>query len=217
MVAEPLLELFDEEMRPPGIFEGDGYTMVFRPPADGNVEGLIEKLRAYDGYCEWKYYEHDGPELREQLRAAGLEPDDEETVVVAEADTIPPLAADVDVRLATDDFTELAHRVFGGRRRELEPQSVAVVAYVDGQPVSGGRIDFEEGRSFAGMFGGVTLPEFRGRGLYRATVARRAELARERGYRWLFVDALPTSRPILESVGFVRLTATTPFTFPEAR
>ena len=60
---------------------------------------------------------------------------------------------------------------------------MAVVACVDGQPVSGGRVDFDPGVDFAGLFGGVTLPEFRGRGLYRATVAKRAELARERGYR----------------------------------
>ena len=60
---------------------------------------------------------------------------------------------------------------------------------------------------------GVTLPEFRGRGLYRATVAKRAELARARGYRWLYSDALPTSRPILERVGFVKLTTTRPFVF----
>jgi GNAT superfamily N-acetyltransferase len=212
-----ILDLFDKQMRPRGIFEGDGYTMVFRPPDDGDVEGLIEKLNSYDGYREWKYYEHDGPELRERLVAAGLVPDAEETVVVAEAASLDPAPADVDLRLATDDFLDLAHGVFGGRRRELEPQSVAVVAYVDGKPVSGGRIDFGENTDFAGMFGGVTLPEYRGRGLYRATVAKRAELARERGYRLLFVDALPTSRPILERLGFVRLTATTPFTPPEAR
>ena len=87
---------------------------------------------------------------------------------------------------------------------------------VDGQPVSGGRVDFEDGVEFAGLFGGITLPEYRGRGLYRATVARRAELARERGYRWLYSDALPTSRPILERLGFVPLTTTTPFVFPSA-
>ena len=57
----------------------------------------------------------------------------------------------------------------------------------------------------------ITLPEYRGRGLYRATVAKRAELARERGYRWLYSDALPTSRPILERLGFVAITTTTPF------
>jgi GNAT superfamily N-acetyltransferase len=62
----------------------------------------------------------------------------------------------------------------------------------------------------------VTLPEYRGRGLYRATVARRAELAREAGYRWLYVDALPTSRPILERLGFVTLTTTTPYVIPRA-
>ena len=50
MDTSKILELFDEQMRPPGVFEGDGYTMVFRPPADGDVEGLIEKLRSYDGY-----------------------------------------------------------------------------------------------------------------------------------------------------------------------
>ena len=63
----------------------------------------------------------------------------------------------------------------------------------------------------AGMFGGVTLPEYRGRGLYRATVARRAQIAHEAGYRWLYVDALPTSRPILERLGFVAVTTTTPY------
>jgi low temperature requirement protein LtrA len=62
-----------------------------------------------------------------------------------------------------------------------------------------------------GLYGGATLPEYRGRGLYRATVAKRAALARERGYRYLQVDALPTSRPILERTGFVQLTTTTPY------
>jgi hypothetical protein len=52
--------------------------------------------------------------------------------------------------------------------------------------------------------------------LYRATVAKRAELARERGYRWLYSDALPTSRPILERLGFVAITTTTPFMLPSA-
>jgi GNAT superfamily N-acetyltransferase len=211
-----ILALFDEQMRPPGIFAGQGYTMVFRPPDDGDVEALVDELCRKPGYVEWKYYEHDGLKLRERLLAAGLEPDEEETVVVAEAESIAPPPPDVDLRDDPEAFVELAARVFG-RRRELDPGSVAVVAFVDGEPVSGGRIDFSGQEVFAGLFGGVTLQEFRGRGLYRATVARRAELARERGYRWLYVDALETSRPILERLGFVRLTTTTPFTPPAAR
>jgi GNAT superfamily N-acetyltransferase len=214
-----LLALFDEQMRrraaPDCLFAGDGWSAVLWRPDDGNVEPLVARMRELTGHVEWKYYSHDGPELRERLIAAGLEPDDEETVVVAEAASIPTPPRGVELRLATDEFDDLAARVFG-RRHPLPRRAVAVVAVVDGQPVSGGRVDFEDGVEFAGLFGGITLPEFRGRGLYRATVAKRAELARERGYRWLYSDALPTSRPILERLGFVRLTTTTPFTFPSA-
>jgi GNAT superfamily N-acetyltransferase len=172
-------------------------------------------MRELPGHVEWNYYSHDGPELRERLLAAGLEPEDEETVVVAEAASIPPPPSDVELRLATDEFDELAARIFG-KRYGLPDRAVGVVVVVDGQPVSGGRVDFEDGVEFAGLFGGVTLPDYRGRGLYSATVAKRAELARERGYRWLYSDALPTSRPILERLGFVPITTTTPFVIPAA-
>jgi GNAT superfamily N-acetyltransferase len=217
-----ILAEFDRQMRrtnqPDGcMYVGDGWSAVLRPPADGDVEPLVARMREVPGWVEWKYYSHDGPELRERLLAAGLEPEDEETVVVAEAVSIPPPPADVELREESDVFLELAERVFGrGQGSALGDSSIAVVAYVDGEPVSGGRVDLEDGVEFAGLFGGVTLPEFRGRGLYRATVAKRAELARERGYRWLYVDALPTSRPILERNGFVAMTTTTPFVIPRA-
>jgi GNAT superfamily N-acetyltransferase len=217
-----LLALFDEQMRrapagPDGMLVGDGWSAVLWPPADGDVEPLIARMREIPGWVEWKYYSHDGPELRERLLAAGLEPEDEETVVVAEAASIPPPPAGIELCEDADVFVELARRVFGrDHGTGLPEHAVPVVAYVAGRPVSGGRVDLDPGVEFAGLFGGVTLPEFRGRGLYRATVARRAELARERGYRWLYVDALPTSRPILERLGFVRLTTTTPFVSPRA-
>ena len=214
-----ILASFDEQMRrkaaPDNLYVGSGWSAVLWRPDDGEVEPLVARMRDVPGHVEWKYYSHDGPELRERLLAAGLEPEDEETVVVAEAASIAPPSDDIDLSLATDAFDELAARVFG-RRYALPEKAVAVVAMVDGQPVSGGRVDFEEGVEFAGLFGGVTLPEFRGRGLYRATVAKRAELARERGYRWLYSDALPTSRPILERLGFVAMTTTTPFVIPQS-
>ena len=219
MDTTEILALFDEQMRrraaPDSLFVGKGWSAVLWRPEDGNVEPLVARMRELPGHVEWKYYSHDGGELRERLVEAGLEPDDEETVVVSEAASIPPPPDDVELRVVTEEFVELAARVFGSRF-ELPEKAVAVVAVVDGEPVSGGRVDFEEGVEFAGLFGGVTLPEFRGRGLYRATVAKRAELARERGYRWLYVDALPTSRPILERLGFVAITTTTPFVIPAA-
>ena len=221
MDTAEILPLFDEQMRrraaPDGLFVSKSWSAVLWRPDDGEVEPLIARMREVPGYVEWKYYSHDGPELRERLVAAGLEPEDEETVVVAEASSIAPPPPEIEVRLATDEFVELADRVFGRRHGAgLPDKTAAVVAVVDGQPVSGGRVDFEDGVEFAGLFGGVTLPEYRGRGLYRATVAKRAELARERGYRWLYSDALPTSRPILERLGFVRLTTTTPFVIPSS-
>ncbi len=216
-----ILAHFDEQMRrraaPDNLYVGRSWSAVLWRPDDGKVEPLVARMRELPGHVEWKYYSHDGPELRERLLAAGLEPEDEETVLVAEAASIPPPPADVELRMATDEFVELAERVFGRSHGSGLPEAaVAVVAVADGKPVSGGRVDFEDGVEFAGLFGGVTLPEYRGRGLYRAVVARRAELARERGYRWLYSDSLPTSRPILERNGFVAMTTTTPFVIPAA-
>ena len=216
-----ILRRFDEQMRrraaPDHLYVGKGWSAVLWRPDDGEVEPLVARMREVPGHVEWKYYSHDGPELRDRLLAAGLEPEDEETVVVADAASIEPPPDDVDLREEPEVFSELAAHVFGRSHGSGLPEhAVAVVAYVDGKPASGGRVDLDPGVEFAGLFGGVTLPEFRRRGLYRATVARRAELAREAGYRWLYVDALPTSRPILERLGFVRLTTTTPFVIPAA-
>jgi GNAT superfamily N-acetyltransferase len=225
-----LLDRFDEQLRRrpadhEGVFVGDGWSAVLAVPPD--VGRALARLRELPGYAEWKLYGHDPVDLPDKLRAAGLEPGDEEAVVVAEAAAIPP--PELDVTVATtpelvEQFTTLADRVFGhespGIGRELlnaledePPSKLATIVLVDGAAVSGGRIDFARDADFAGLYGGVTLPEYRSRGFYRATVAERARLARERGYRWLYVDALPTSRPILERLGFVQITTTTPWTF----
>ena len=216
METTEILARFDEQMRrraaPEHLFVGKDWSGVIWRPDDGEVEPLVARMRELPGHVEWKYYSHDGPELRERLLAAGLEPEDEETVVVAEAASVAPPPAEIELRIEKAEFVELAANVFG-RRVDLPEKAVAVVVIVDGKAVSGGRVDFEDDVEFAGLFGGFTLPEYRGRGLYRATVAKRAELARERGYHWLYSDALPTSRPILERLGFVPITRTTPFVF----
>jgi GNAT superfamily N-acetyltransferase len=211
--TEPVLEAFDRQMRreasdADGLSAGREWSGVLWPA--GDVDRALARLRACSGHREWKLYGHDPEGLAERLLAAGLVPEDEETVLVAEAAAIPP--TEVEVATATDAYVDLAAQVFG-RRFGLPRNAVAVVALVDGVAVSGGRVDLEPGKDFAGLYGGVTLPAFRGRGLYRATVAARARIAREHGYRWLFVDALPTSRPILERLGFERLTTTTPYVF----
>jgi GNAT superfamily N-acetyltransferase len=226
-----VLERFDEQLRrnvvdEDGLYVGDGWSAVLAVPRD--VDRALARLRELPGHAEWKLYGHDPPDLQNRLRAAGMEPDEEEAVLVAEAASIPPPEVEVTVARTPElvgAFAELADRVFGdpmpGIRKSLlraleedEPTMLATVVLADGVAVSGGRIDLPRQGEFAGMFGGVTMPEFRGRGLYRATVAERARLATDRGFRWLYVDALPTSRPILERLGFRQITTTTPWTWP---
>ncbi|MFC7649888.1 hypothetical protein ACFQX6_63320 [Streptosporangium lutulentum] len=69
----------------------------------------------------------------------------------------------------------------------------AVVALAGRTPISAGRMEFHPGTDFAGLWGGGTLPAWRGRGVFRSLVARRAALAAARGFRYLQVDASPDS------------------------
>jgi GNAT superfamily N-acetyltransferase len=84
------------------------------------------------------------------------------------------------------------------------------VAYVEGVPVAGARASYPRDSQFAGLWGGATLPAHRGKGLYRALVKARAILAAQRGFTYLMVDALETSRPTLARFGFERLSASRP-------
>jgi GNAT superfamily N-acetyltransferase len=72
------------------------------------------------------------------------------------------------------------------------------------------------GSPFAGLWGGATLREWRGRGIYRALVAWRAQLAAARGVPYLQVDASSDSAPILRHLGFHPL-ATTPYVWVPRR
>lgn len=180
---------------------------------------------------EWKVYGHDLPvDLGRRLAAVGFEPDEPETLIVF--DLAAGLAGEavagaavvgLEIRRVTDlpglaDFTAAAGAAFGHGRawqderlnqfgpRLTDPAASFYVAYAHGRAVASARAEFPAGRSFAGLWGGGTVPEYRGRGIYRALVQARAEEAQRRGYRFLRVDARETSRPILERLGFVALT-----------
>ena len=96
--------------------------------------------------------------------------------------------------------------------RAVDPDALAIVVAETGDSVvSAGWVRFIEGSGFATLWGGGTLPAWRSRGIYRALVAYRANLAAARGFAYLQVDASDESRPILERLGFVAVTTTTPF------
>ncbi|MFI8825436.1 GNAT family N-acetyltransferase [Streptomyces sp. NPDC053431] len=201
--------------------------------ADAAIAAQIRHFRAAGHSFEWKLYGHDGPaDLAERLLAAGFTADEEETLMVAEATALPAhegLPAGVELRAVTDEagvrmVVEVHDQAFGtdgtdmGRRLldrlAAAPGTVAaVVALADGVPVSAARLDLPPDSDFAGLYSGGTVAAWRGRGIYRALVTHRARIAAERGYRYLQVDAAPTSRPILARLGFTELTTTTPYLY----
>jgi GNAT superfamily N-acetyltransferase len=81
----------------------------------------------------------------------------------------------------------------------------------DGTVVCAARVNFHAGTDFVSLWGGGTRPGWRGRGIYKALVARRMDEAAQRGFRYVQVDASDDSRPILERLGLHRLTSTTPY------
>ena len=78
---------------------------------------------------------------------------------------------------------------------------MSVVGYLDGSPVGAAGVSLVDG--WARLWGGSTLPEARGRGVYRAMTSARAAWAREHGATSALVKGrVDTSAPILGHAGF---------------
>ena len=222
----------DERITRTLALDGSWAAVLWSDLTDADADAVIAAETARDvPYLEWKHYSGDRPtDLPDRLAAAGLTAEGPETVLVADLDELAPAGPAPDgVRVATvddeagvDALVAVHQEVFGDRHPgtrtavltslSMDPRPTeAFVAWAGERPVSAGRIEFAQGRDFAGLFGGGTAEDWRGSGVFRALVAYRAARARERGVRYLYVDAVPMSRPIFERLGFVPLTTTTPF------
>ena len=207
------------------------YTRLDAQTAGEAIQSTIDFFRQYGGEFEWKVYDHDTPpDLKERLLAHGFVAEEQESVVALDLQSAPPdfwQPASADIRRVTEpaqlaDITRIESEVWGEPFDDLEtmlsaemqaaPDSISIyVAYADGRPASSAWIRFYPGRQFAELYGGATIPAQRGKGLYTALVKARAHEARQRGVRFLLVDASDMSRPVLEKLGFVFLTHTQPF------
>ncbi|MCP9956498.1 GNAT family N-acetyltransferase [Streptomyces sudanensis] len=217
---------------PPEAWNGVLWSGLTAATADAAVAEQVRHFTALGRDFEWKLYAHDEPhDLGTRLRAAGFTAGPREALMVAEADriaalgTAPPDGVElvpVTDAAGVDLMGEVHDRAFGTdgarlRRRlvrrlaEAPGTLVAVVAVADGRPVSSARMECVPGTGFAGLWGGGTVPGWRGRGLYRSLVVHRARVAADRGHRWLQVDASDDSRPILGRLGFRVLSTTTPY------
>jgi hypothetical protein len=216
------------------------FAMVESPDGLGDdPDGLIARVRDFFAdrgqRVEWKTYDYDGPaDLGDRLVAAGFVRQDEEALILGEA---APLAAqDIDlpdglVVRAADDFADFARMrtmsetVWGESQAWVteslypdwvaRPESMDVVVIEesrDGPVLCAARGEYDSS-GFTGLWGGSTLPGWRGRGFYRATLLHRARLGLERGKDYVRVDASPDSEPILRRLGLHRVATTTPYVF----
>jgi hypothetical protein len=205
---------------------------------EGTIRGFVASTLAHFredaeiSRVEWKTRGHDvAPGLHDALVDHGFEPDDPESIMIGEtrslvADVTLPdgvtlrrVTAEADVRA----MSAMADEVFGDdpatsqhaeqilRRQERDPEMELWVAEADGRMISAGRLEPVVGTQFAGLWGGCTRPEWRGRGVYRALTAARARSALARGKTYVHSDSTEFSRPILERSGLVKVSTTTPY------
>lgn len=204
--------------------------------ADAVIAEQVEFFRGLGRSFEWKWFAHDQPaDLRTRLERAGLAAEEDESLVAGEVVAVVDACADArapegvtmrqvrwdDIDADLAGIVRLNQMVWGTDltwlmaelRDELRacPDELRIhVAETDGEIVCAAWVRFHEGTQFASLWGGATLPEWRRRGIYRSLVGRRAVQARDRGFRYLQVDASPDSRAILERLGLRVLTTTAP-------
>lgn len=182
---------------------------------------------------EWKTRAHDvAPGLHRSLLDHGFVAEEPESIMIGEAERLAvdvPLPDGVALRRVSAEgdvraMVAMSAEVFDTspaeeeaiaeallRRLSLDDGTELWVAEAEGRVVSAGRLEPVRGTDFAGIWGGSTREEWRGRGIYRALTAARARSALQRGKTLIHSDSTEYSRPILERYGFVKVSTTTPY------
>ncbi|ALO66519.1 acetyltransferase [Arthrobacter alpinus] len=180
---------------------------------------------------EWKTRGHDrAPGLHEALVGSGFTPDDTESIMIGPLEalchdvpmpggtTLRTVISDADVRA----MSAMVDAAFGDPAGPRTANALIArlarndgmelwVAEMDGRMVSAGRLEPVPNTDFVGIWGGATLQEYRGRGIYRALTAARARSALAMGRKLVHSDSTEFSRPILERSGLVKVSTTTPY------
>jgi len=182
---------------------------------------------------EWKTRGHDhAPGLHDALVRHGFVPGEPESIMIGEAQALAvdvPLPPGVTLRRVTEAeeiraAVTMQDEVFGRSGPDTEAHVAELierqahgedfelwVAEAEGRIVTAGRLSPVPGTLFAGIWGGATRTEWRGRGIYRALTAERARSALARGLVYIHSDSTEYSRPILERSGFLKVSTTTPY------
>jgi len=223
-------ETLEHVTRTTSPYHAVGWSSLTADNADSVIAHEIEHHRNLGVSFEWKLYSHDQPpDMLMRLQRHGFEIGPREAVLIYDLanpadwmndanpsnvirierlDQIPIYKA-----LVGDDYNEVEQAIIADLANAIRSGSThhrIYIAYDGPHPASSGRLYTHPESPFAGLYGGETLPQYRHRGHYRSLVAARARDALASGVEYLRVDALPTSRPILQRLGFQWLTDTWP-------
>jgi GNAT superfamily N-acetyltransferase len=211
-------------------WSGIAFSRFSAAEADAVIDQEIEHWNSLNRSFEWKVYSHDEPsDLIVKLPQRGFSIGKEEALMILDVDEVPEtLSANpsiaIEVKWVSDESriadvfsvekaiwnrTRLSHEQLAFDLTDSLEREVTFVAYHDEKPVGFARVTTSPDSAFAGLWGGGVLQDFRGKGVYRALLSARIDIARNR-VRFLRVDALPTSRPILERYGFINVAKTWP-------
>ena len=206
------------------------YSRLDEANADGEIEAQIAFFDDLAMGFEWKVYDHDQPpDLRQRLANRGFDIEEHEALMVLDLDGAPDFIWNItlpDIERIKDAaglerVRQMEEEVWGddhawmttrmGNELRTAPDQLSIFGVpADDKIVSAAWMYYHPPTRFASLWGGSTLPDYRGRGYYTALLAVRAREARQRGYRLLTVDASPMSQPILEKHGFQFLGYSTP-------
>ena len=187
------------------------YSVLDELSADAAIDDAIAIYRDLGLKFRWSVAPDCGPpDLGDRLERRGLVASWGRGMARS-TESAAPLAEIVEV----DDRTVEAFTQTMAAGWEADPVALLVLnrfvlaegrqrmflAYVDGEPAAAASYYPLERSAY--LIGGVVLPRFRGRGLYRALVQARLAHARARGIALAISHARETtSAPILEKLGF---------------
>jgi hypothetical protein len=189
------------------------------------VDHALERTRAW-GEKVFTFWTNpsDQPDLEDELRSRGADLIDTVSVFARPIDSLTievPAAASAEVVRTLQQVREIdAINVPVWEQAPLDEQGlrvelaevtanldagthVRVLGRLNGLPVSTGGCTLVDG--FARLWGAATLEAHRGRGAYRAVLAKRLAVSAQLGATTALVKGrIETSAPILETVGFTR-------------
>ncbi|HJO93338.1 MAG TPA: hypothetical protein QF753_08055 [Victivallales bacterium] len=200
--------------------------------ADSVIKNEINYFKEKSKSFEWKVYGTDLPlNIGKKLISHGFIKGEEEAFMVFDLQKSADHFSNKNTNCVKvsnlngiDDAIKVQEQVWNCDSSDLKtnlitqfnhlPDSLSIYVIYDGnKPISSAWITFNGNSPFAGLWGGSTLAEYRGKGYYTDLLHVRACEANKRGIKYLTIDASDMSKPIVEKHGFQYITYTIPYEY----